>query len=242
MLPSPGATSWTVSSRVTVRGDPAVHRVLLTADPWCCAWKVPSGGAGKPAGRSVCLVDATRRPVSCYGAWHQVRRRAGAALPERARDAERRRCSTRSPSISASGHSSQSTPALDLTYRIVVGVLGAAIVVLGHHPDPAARPWLADRLRRSGPAGHRVRLGRAAAGLRPGQGAWLDPVGHPPVAARPRPDRARAACSSWRRDLGVRRRRRACRPGCPCCDRHRVRFRLVPAACRAGRRTISSVG
>ena len=51
-------------------------------------------------------------------------------------------------------------------YRIVVGVVGLAVLAVGIVAIPYPGPRLGDRLRRARHPGHRVRLGPAAAGVR----------------------------------------------------------------------------
>ena len=81
--------------------------------------------------------------------------------------------------------------AMDLTYRITVGLVGVTIIVIGIILLPLPGPWLADHLRRAVRAEHRVRVGGATAGVRPRQGPGLDRVGQGAVAAHPRTHRAR---------------------------------------------------
>ena len=127
MLPSPGATSWTVSSRVTVLGSQpfivAPHRRAGDA-----AVGPPSGGAENLAGPTDRLVRETKGPVRCYGVSGGRRRGAGA---------RRRRCD-RDRTVLDDVEERLGFRAffakhawLDLTYRVVVGVLGGAIVVSG---------------------------------------------------------------------------------------------------------------
>ena len=94
---------------------------------------------------------------------------------------------------------------LDLTYRVAVAVIGAAVVVGGIILIPLPGPgWLivfgglAILATEFEWAGRLLDFARR-------QGAWLDPLGGAPVTRRSRADRAGRAALRLGRALGVRR-------------------------------------
>ena len=184
--------------------NPTVHRLLLTLP--VVALNLPWGEGWKPAGAFGYFLCQNKRPAPYVVTGH-LSGEEGSQVP----DQEEPDGSVLDEVAERLGFRAffAKHAWLDLTYRIAVGVLGASVVVIGFILIPLPGPgWLIVFAGLAHP-GHRVRLGRAAAQLRPRQGARLDPVGHPAVAARAWADRADRAARHRGRGLGVRRRRRA---------------------------------
>ncbi|GAA3418491.1 hypothetical protein GCM10018952_54340 [Streptosporangium vulgare] len=85
----------------------------------------------------------------------------------------------------------RSTRAGRLTLKIVIGAIGAVLVIGGLIMVPFPGPRLAGRLRGAGGAGHRVPLGPPGAGVRQADPVGLDGLAGPPGLDRQDPGRPR---------------------------------------------------